>query len=211
MMDPKIRPLAIGWPVIAPLLALAILIRRRSSLLSVLLAAGAAFVAWTFRDPDRDVVRHPALALAPADGRVLHVDRVWDDYWEQWMLEVGIFMAIWDVHVQRAPIDATIVEQRRRIGENRPAMTRAATTANHQLATFIDTEAGPMVVTQITGMAARRIITWVVPGSRVTQGDRIGMITLGSQTTLRVPESALVLVEPGDTVRAGVTPLARVQ
>jgi phosphatidylserine decarboxylase len=211
MSDPSTRPFVIGWPVIAPLLALAFLARRRSSLVSFLLAVGAAFVAWTFRDPERDVVRHPALALAPADGRVLHVERVWDDYWEQWMLEVGIFMAIWDVHVQRAPFDGRVVEQRRRVGENRPAMTRAATTANNQVATFVDTEHGPTVVTQITGMAARRIITWVEPGSKMLQGERIGMITLGSQATLRVPETSLILVEPGDGARAGVTPLARFQ
>jgi phosphatidylserine decarboxylase len=211
MSDPRTRPFVIGWPVIAPLLLLAFIARRWSSAVSFLLAAGAAFVAWTFRDPERDVVRHPALALAPADGRVLHVERVWDDYWEQWMLEVGIFMAIWDVHVQRAPFDGRVVEQRRRVGENRPAMTRAATTANHQVATFVDTEHGPAVVTQITGMAARRIISWVEPGSTMLQGERIGMITLGSQATLRVPETSLILVEPGDVARAGVTPLARFQ
>jgi phosphatidylserine decarboxylase len=125
------------------------------------------------------------------------------------MLEVGIFLALWNVHVQRAPLAGRVVAQRRRPGGYKPAMTAAATHGNNQLATYIETSAGPCTVTQISGIAARRIVTWVEEGAYLQQGDRLGMIKFGSQVTLRVPRSATVLVEVGQQVRAGLTPLFR--
>lgn len=171
--------------------------------------AGAAGVAFAFRDPERDVTPQPDLALAPADGRVLHVARVYDDFWETELLEVGIFLALWNVHVQRAPLEGRVVSQRRKAGGYKPAMTAAATHGNNQLATYLRTAAGPCTVTQISGIAARRIVTWVGEGEHVAQGDRVGMIKFGSQVTLRVPSSAHLLVEVGEQVRGGLTPIAR--
>ena len=172
----------------------------------VLLVVGATVL--TFRDPERAVVRRPNVALAPADGRVIHVDRVWDAYWQAELVEVGIFLALWDVHVQRSPLDGEIVARHRRAGAYRPAMGRAATHGNNQLATYLRTAAGPCVVTQISGLIARRIVTWVPARSRVDQGERLGMIRFGSQVTLRLPTTATVLVDVGDHVRAGLTPIA---
>ncbi|MDP9363574.1 MAG: phosphatidylserine decarboxylase [Chloroflexota bacterium] len=172
----------------------------------MLLVAGATVL--TFRDPERAVVRRPNVALAPADGRVIHVDRVWDAYWQSEFVEVGIFLALWDVHVQRSPLDGEVVARHRRAGAYRPAMGRAATHGNNQLATYLRTAAGPCVVTQISGLIARRIVTWVPVRSRVAQGERLGMIRFGSQVTLRLPTTATVLVDVGDHVRAGLTPVA---
>ena len=175
----------------------------------LLLAAGAT--ALTFRDPERAVARRPDVALAPADGRVIHVGRVWDAYWQAELVEIAIFLALWDVHVQRSPLDGEVVAQRRRAGGYRPAASRAATHGNNQLATYMRTAAGPCVVTQISGLIARRIASWTAPGARVQQGQRLGMIKLGSQTTLRLPATATVLVAAGDAVRAGLTPVARLE
>lgn len=122
---------------------------------------------------------------------------------------MGIFLALWDVHIQRAPIDGTIVDQRRKTGGYKPAMTAAATHGNNQLVTCLETSAGPCTVTQISGIAARRIVTWAHAGTNLQQGDRLGMIKFGSQVTLRVPASATVLVEVGQHVRGGITPLVR--
>lgn len=171
--------------------------------------AGIAGVAFAFRDPERDVVQQPEVALAPGDGRVLHIANVYDEFWETELLEVGIFLALWNVHVQRAPLDGRVVAQRRKAGGYKPAMTAAATHGNNQLATYLRTPAGPCTVTQISGIAARRIVSWVGESEELTQGDRMGMIKFGSQVTLRIPSSARLLVNVGEQVRAGITPIAR--
>ncbi|MCC6237411.1 MAG: phosphatidylserine decarboxylase [Dehalococcoidia bacterium] len=179
---------------------------RPAALLGLAAFAGVAFA---FRDPERDVVHQPDVALAPGDGRVLHVATVYDEFWETELLEVGIFLALWNVHVQRAPLDGRVVAQRRKAGGYRPAMTAAATHGNNQLATYLRTPAGPCTVTQISGIAARRIVSWIGEGEELAQGERMGMIKFGSQVTLRVPSSSRLLVDVGDQVRAGITPLAR--
>ena len=186
-------------------LAAAVLVPPATPL--VLLAVGAT--ALTFRDPERAIDRRPDVALAPADGRVLHVGRVWDAYWQTELIEIAIFLALWDVHVQRSPLDGELVALHRRAGGYRPAMSRAATHGNNQLASYLRSAAGPCVVTQISGLIARRIVSWAAPGTRLSQGDRLGMILFGSQTTLRLPTTTTLLVRVGDRVRAGVTPVAR--
>ncbi len=173
----------------------------------VLLVAGAT--ALTFRDPERAIDRRPNVALAPADGRVMHVGRVWDAYWQTELIEIVVFLALWDVHVQRSPLDGEVVALHRRAGGYRAAMSRAATHGNNQLATYLRTAAGPCVVTQISGLIARRIVSWAALGTRLVQGERLGMILFGSQTTVRLPTTATLLVHVGDRVRAGVTPVAR--
>lgn len=171
-----------------------------------LLALGG--VALAFRDPERAIERRPDIALAPADGTVMRVERVFDEYWQAELVEVGIFLALWDVHVQRFPLDGEIEAQRRRAGGYWPAMMDVAVHRNNQLATYVRTAAGPCTVTQISGIAARRIVTWEGPGSRVEQGQRLGMIKFGSQVTLRLPLAATVLVRVGEHVSAGLTAMA---
>lgn len=204
------RPLSEGFALIGPLLAVALVAAGKGSrVLSALVFAAAALIAFAFRDPGRPVAAPAGIALAPADGRVLHVERVWDAYWQTEMLEVAIFLALWDVHVQRVALAGEVVAQERRAGGYRPAMSRAATHGNNQLATFIQTADGPCTVTQISGLVARRIVSWVEPGDTLQPGERLGMIKFGSQVTLRVAASATPLVAPGDHVIAGVTEVAR--
>jgi phosphatidylserine decarboxylase len=173
-----------------------------------LLAIGG--VAFAFRDPERAIERRPDIALAPADGDVIRIARVFDEYWQTELIEVGIFLALWDVHVQRFPLDGEIEAQRRRAGGYWPAMMDRAVHRNNQLATYLRTAAGPCTVTQISGILARRIVTWERPGSHITQGQRLGMIKFGSQVTLRLPLASTVLVQIGEHVSAGLTALARV-
>lgn len=208
-MDRWYRPFTTGWMFLAPIAALSLITARRFPRVAGALMALNGLIALTFRDPERAIQRDPELALAPADGRVMRVERVWDDYWQQEMREIAIFLAIWDVHVQRVPADGHVVGQSRKYGANRPAMTHQAAELNNQILTYIDSPRGPLTVVQITGMVARRLINWTPVGTGLTQGDRLGMIVLGSQVTLRVTGDARTLVMPGDTVRAGRTPLAR--
>ena len=209
LSDPQWRPLTEGWALLLPLGVLALAAIRVIPSLAPLPLAAVGAVALTFRDPDRAIPRRPDAALAPADGYVLHVDQVWDDYWQADMLEIGIFLALWNVHVQRSPLDGEVVAQRRKPGGYRPALSRAATQGNNQLATYLRTAAGPCVVTQISGLVARRIVSWASPGARLAQGERLGMIKFGSQVTLRLPATATALAVAGDHVRAGLTPIAR--
>jgi phosphatidylserine decarboxylase len=203
------RPFQLGWMILAPIAALSLLLARRFPRLAGAVMVLNGLIALTFRDPDREIQQDSNLALAPADGRVMRVDTIWDDYWQREMLEVSIFLAIWDVHVQRVPVDGHVVGQSRKHGVNRPAMTEAAAKLNNQVLTYFDTSHGPVTVNQITGMVARRLINWTPVGTTSKQGDRLGMIVLGSQVTLRVDPSARPLVWAGDIVRGGVTPLAR--
>jgi phosphatidylserine decarboxylase len=205
------RPFQQGWMILAPLALLGILLSKRFPRVAGAVMVLNGLIALTFRDPDRQIQRDPNLALAPADGRVMRVDTIWDDYWQREMVEVSIFLAIWDVHVQRVPVDGHVVGQTRKHGANRPAMTQAAATMNNQILTYYDTAQGPVTVNQITGMVARRLINWTPVGTSSKQGDRLGMIVLGSQVTLRVDPSARPLVWPGDIVRGGITPLAKFQ
>ncbi len=208
LSNPRWRPVTEGRPVLLPLgmLALAAALVFPPAVLLVLLALGAVVLA--FRDPERDIVRRPDVALAPADGRVIHVGRVWDAYWCTELVEIAIFLSLGDVHIQRSPFDGEVVAQHRRGGGYRPAMSRAATHGNNQLATYMRTTAGPCVVTQISGLVARRIVSWTGPGARLAQGERLGMIKFGSQVTLRLPATAIVVADVGARVHAGLTPVA---
>lgn len=209
MSNPRWRPLTEGGALIVPLVAAGIGAVRMLPAAAPVAFLAAAGVALAFRDPDREVVPQPDAALAPADGRIIHVSPVHDEYWQTDAIEVAIFLSLLDVHVQRAPLDGVIVAQRRRAGGYRPAMSSAATHGNNQLATYLQTARGPCTVTQISGFAARRIVAWAGEGDRLAQGERLGMIKFSSQVTLRVPAGATVLVQPGDHVRAGLTRVAR--
>lgn len=209
MNAPRWRPLTEGGVIIVPLLLVGIGATWWFPPAAPVALLVVAAVTLAFRDPERRVIPQQDVALAPADGRVIHIIQVHDDYWDTDMVEVGIFLSLLDVHVQRVPLDGVIVAQRRRAGGYRPAMSQAATHGNNQQATYLETAAGPCTVTQISGLVARRIVTWQGEGDRVAQGARLGMIKFSSQVTLRVPATATVLVQVGDRVRAGVTPLAR--
>ncbi len=209
MTSPRWRPLTEGGAIILPLLVAGIVAARLLPPAAPVALLAAAGIALAFRDPDRAVEPQPGVALAPGDGRVIHLGQVHDDYWKTDLTEIVIFLSLLDVHVQRAPLDGLIVAQRRRTGGYRPAMSSAATHGNNQLATYLQTEAGPCTVTQISGLVARRIVMWCGEGDRLAQSQRMGMIKFSSQVTLRVPLAATVLVQVGDHVRAGVTPVAR--
>ena len=209
MTNTRWRALKEGRPILLALVAVGLGAVRAFPPAAPLAILVAAAVATAYRDPERAVTPMPEVALAPADGRVIHIQHVWDPYWKAELIEIGIFLALWDVHVQRIPLDGHVVGQHQRTGGFRPAMSQLATHGNNQLATYLRTPIGPCVVTQISGLIARRIVTWAPPGTRLNQGQRLGMIKFGSQVTLRVPPTMRVLVGVGDHVRAGITPVAQ--
>ena len=195
----------LGAMIVAILLLLA---RRRSGWLA--LVAGGA-MGWFFRDPERPLVPDPNIVYAAADGVVDHVDpRVG----EPWMSDgeatrISTFLSLHNVHVNRSPVLGRIAEIEEIRGGFAPALF-ARSEANYRNRLAIDGKAGRVVVVQIAGMIARKIACWVHPGDTVAAGQRIGMIHFGSRTDVLVPAgSAEVLVQVGNRVRAGITPLAR--
>lgn len=210
LTNPRWRPLTEGLPVLLPLTIAGLAVARAYPMTLPASAMAIGGVAFAFRDPERTIERQPDTAYAPADGRVMRVQHVYDDYWQTEMIEVGVFLALWDVHVQRFPLDGRIEAQRRRAGGYWPAMWDMAVHRNNQLATYLSTPAGPCTVTQISGVLARRIVTWERAGAEVAQGQRLGMIKFGSQVTLRLPAASNVLVDVGEHVTAGRTAMATV-
>ena len=199
------RPLAEGWGLILPLAAAALALRRRPRL-SIVAGGLAALVAAALRDPERPPP-NTAHAMAPADGKVVRVDRVWDQHLGAEMLEISIFLALWHVHVQRAPLAGRVTAMRTYPGTFGPALFAGAA-ENFRAAIYLDTDWGPCAVTQIAGLIARRIVQWVREGDQLSAGQRLGMIKFGSRVTLRVPVGSVCLVHTGQEVRAGVTPIA---
>lgn len=204
------RPLTEGYGFLAPLAAATLVAARTMPMLAPVPAVLGGLIALAFRDPERDIQQRAGAVLSPADGRVLRVSVEFDEHWQTEMTEVAIFLALQDVHVQRIPLTGEVVAQVRKAGGYKPAMTEAATHGNNQLATYIQTDLGPCTVTQISGLVARRIVTWSQVGDHVEQGERLGMIKFGSQVTLRLPTSMHVLVVAGDRVTGGLTVIAEV-
>jgi phosphatidylserine decarboxylase len=180
---------------------------RGHPIVSGALLAAAAGVALALRDPDRATMLTED-ALAPADGRVVRLQTVKDDYFGVEMRELSIFLALWHVHVQRAPLAGRLIDCRTIDGPHGNAMLASSET-NHRQLLYFQTDWGPCVVGQIAGLIARRIVRWVEPGDQLTAGQRLGMIKFGSRVTLRLPASCHLVVEPGQEVRAGRTIVAR--
>lgn len=166
---------------------------------AVVLALPLAFVLHFFRDPDRAVGDG---LVSPADGKVTAVesgDRT----------TVSIFMGPFDVHVNRAPLDAEVADRRHEPGTHRPAFDKDADT-NERMIWTLATDHGPVEVTQIAGMMARRIQPYVEVGDELAKGDRIGIIRLGSRVDVELPDGARPTVEVGDRVLASETRIAEV-
>jgi phosphatidylserine decarboxylase len=124
------------------------------------------------------------------------------------MLEIAIFLALWHVHVQRAPLAGRVVGVERFEGTFGNALF-AGSEQNHRQSIYLETDWGPCSVTQVAGMFARRIVRWVEAGQAVAAGQRLGMIKFGSRVVLRLPAGSEPLVRVGQEIRAGVTPVAR--
>ena len=169
------------------------------------------FVTYFFRDPERTGPPGPGVVVAPADGKVMSVGPVdGEDFMAGTATRVTIFLNIFNVHVQRAPLGGRVVHYAYHPGRYLPAWREEASGENERASLGIDTGAGPLLVRQIAGLVARRIVTYPREGDAVTRGDRIGLIRFGSRVDLFLPPDWPVTVEPGDNVRGGETQVARI-
>ena len=181
-----------------------------SAWLSLIFLSLFLFTLAFFRDPNRPVPADPNLIVAPADGWVRDIVEV--D--EQEVLKtktrrVGIFLSIFDVHTNRAPIDARIIYRQHHEGLCLDARDPDCPEKNEAMTWGFENPRGAIVVRQLTGAIARRIVAWANVGDELKKGERFGMIRFGSRTELYLPLDAEVLVKRGDHVSGGSTVIAR--
>jgi phosphatidylserine decarboxylase len=168
----------------------------------------AVFSLYFFRDPERTVVAEPGQIFAPADGRVLSIEEVEEkEYMGGRCKRVGIFLSILDVHINRSPLAGRIGLVRYRPGKFSAAYSIDASTVNESNAIGIEGEIR-VLVKQIAGAVARRIICWCKPEQMVRAGERIGMIRFGSKTELYLPLGCEILVSVGQKVKGGLSLVA---
>jgi len=200
-----------GWPLIlVPLgLAVVLFLLRWPWTGGVLLLLGL-FTAFFFRDPDRAVPGDPRLVLSPADGKVIVAGPApAGNPLGEGASQVSVFLSIFDVHVNRAPIGGLISRVEYHEGQFLPAFQDKASLANEQNSVTIDAGgAGQRVAfKQIAGLIARRIIFKKQVGDTVAAGERVGMIKFGSRVDVFLPRNVLLRVRKGDRVVAGVSAL----
>jgi phosphatidylserine decarboxylase len=168
---------------------------------AVLLVCLAAFVFYFFRDPQRLIPIDPGTIVSPADGRVLVVTD--EENAGQPGKRISIFLAIWNVHVNRAPESGTITKMDYRPGKFFAAMRERASLENEQNVITLATLSGQMIFKQIAGVIARRVVCWKKQGDTVSRGERIGLVRFGSRVDLWVPRGAEIRVSVGDHVKGG--------
>lgn len=207
-----------GWPFIAIAWLLvggvAYLANRWGGLAWIIPGVLAVLAIWVvafFRDPIRPGPRGERYVLAAAEGHVVHVTEIDEPmYVKERSVRVSIFLSVFDVHVNRYPIDGTVELVQYNKGKFLHAGSEKASLDNEQSSIGIRGSHGRVLVRQIAGLIARRIVTDSKSGDSVTQGGRMGLIRFGSRTDIFLPLSArpVLKVKPGDRVRVGATVLA---
>jgi len=169
----------------------------------------ALWIPAFFRDPVREGPRGEHLVIAPADGRVVSVVEVHEpDVIGGPALRVAVFMNVFNVHVNRHPVDGTVIRREYRPGRFVNASLDKASADNERMSLGVRSSRGPVLVRQIAGLIARRIVTDPAEGARVRQGTRLGLIRFGSRVDTYLPAGARARVGVGDRTRAGVTVIA---
>lgn len=180
--------------------------------LAVIPAILLLFVAFFFRNPPRTVPFDEKILVSPADGRVMEVREVYEDeFLQSRAIKVSIFLSVFNVHLNRCPISGEIKYRRYRPGKMVPAFKSHASDINEKNWIGIESNGLRVIVTQITGFIARRIVCWVNLGDRISQGDIFGLIKFGSCTEIIFPADLEVLVSKGDKVVGGETVIGRLK
>ena len=197
-----------GWPFIALSLALALL-ASSAGVWSLPFWLIFVFCLQFFRDPARVIAGGPKSIVAPADGRIVVVEETDDPYLKRRALKVSVFMNVFNVHSNRAPIASRVVQKWYYPGRFLNAALDKASVENERCALHLKTEDGRDVTcVQIAGLVARRILNYVDSGATLSAGQRYGFIRFGSRVDLYLPLDTQVKVVIGDKVSASSTVLA---
>jgi phosphatidylserine decarboxylase len=178
-------------------------------LAAFMLTVIALWVAYFFRDPERTGARGDKLAISPADGKVVLITEVDEPaFIKGRALRISIFMNVFNVHVNRYPVSGTVRYVHYNPGKFLNAAVEKASLENEQSSVGIDAGENRILVRQIAGLIARRIVTYSKEGATVSQGERMGIIRFGSRVDVFLPPSSQVKVKVGDITFAGVTVVA---
>lgn len=196
------------------LLAIAVLLRFLTAghLLSPFLVAIpvllAIFFLWFFRDPERLIPQGPGVVVSPADGKVTEIANIVTATGPA--TRISVFLNVFNVHVNRSPIEGILTEVTYKKGEYLNAMNPASAERNEQNLVVVEGDYATVTFKQIAGLLARRIVFNYKPGDRVERGQRVGLIKFGSRVDIVLPEAAKVRVQVGENVYGGATILADV-
>jgi phosphatidylserine decarboxylase len=199
-----------GWPFIAAAVAAAAATQWLAGVgWAVPLWLIVAFMVQFFRDPPRVIPQASKAVLAPADGRIVAVERARDPYLERDTLKMSVFMNVFNVHSNRSPVDGEIRDAWYHRGSFFNAALSKSSLENERAALWIRTPGGADVTcVQIAGLIARRILCYVSPGQRLARGERYGFIRFGSRVDVYLPPESRPVASMGDKVYATETILA---
>ncbi len=192
-----------GFIYILSALVLGLIFLFVFSPLGIILILLSLFFAYFFRDPKRNITQDPNLILSPCDGTVLEVGE------ENNQKIVRIFLSVFNVHLQRSPVEGLIKSVQYNPGKFLPADDPKAHLMNENNIITIESSKGIFIVKQIAGILARRVVSWVKGGEKIAQGEKIGFIKFGSQVDLFMPLNASVEVKLGQKVYGGITVIGR--
>jgi phosphatidylserine decarboxylase len=208
MISPRI-PIAkecypfLGSAVLVTLI-LAILGYESLTVISLLISL---FILFFFRDPERFTPRESNALISPADGKIILIEKIFDDrFFQEYTHKISIFMNVFNVHVNRIPLNGTVEKIIHTPGTFYSADSDRGGLRNENCAAIIACETGRKIaVVQVAGLIARRIVCWLEPEDKVIQGYRFGLIRFGSRVDLYIPGSVKISAEKGQMVRAGET------
>ena len=177
------------------------------NLLSLFFALSTCFTAYFFRDPERETPKDAYAVIAPADGRVVAIKNVSEEnFLNREMICISVFLSITDCHINRFPVTGRVLATKYIPGRFHKAYLNLASRKNERLATLVETEdKEQIVIVQIAGIIARRIVSYLTLGDLVQRGERFGMIKFGSRVDLYLPLGCEVTVAVEDKVRGGET------
>lgn len=196
-----------GGALIAALL-LGVLVNPYAAIPAVVLAC---YCLYFFRNPRRKIPADPSLIVSPADGTVQDIVPVEDDFVHEPCNKIIIFLSVFDVHVNRSPIAGEIKIQKYVCGRFRPAYKDSVGFENERHLIGIENDKLRVTVTQIAGILARRIVSWVTLDDTLEKGELYGLIRFGSCTEIVMPASVEVLVKKGQKVRGGETIIGKIR
>ena len=198
------------WFGLPPLAIGGVLLGLRTPLsvtIGAVLVFLAFFVFYFFRNPDRTIPMEPGAVVSPADGRVVVVKD--EESAGRPGKRVSIFLAIWNVHVNRSPAAGTITRLEYKPGKFLAAWAEKASLENEQNVFTLASEHGEIVFKQIAGWVARRVVSWKKTGDSVGRGELVGLVRFGSRVDLWLPQGAEIAVKVGDNVKGGSSVIAR--
>ncbi len=199
-----------AWMFFIPLIiAAAALLFAGFKVVGIVVIGLSLFILYFFRDPERQIPPDPLAVVSPADGTVYRIDHDYkDETTGEEKLRISIFLSIFNVHINRFPVSGKIEKKELRTGKFMNAMNHLASEENTQVILTISTEHGIVVVKQIVGLIARRIVSNAEEGGTAVKGERYGLMRFGSRMDVILPKTAKAAVKLKDKVEGGSSVVA---